>query len=211
MLGLARRVGARILLASTSEVYGNPEIHPQPEDYLGSVNPVGARSCYDEGKRIAETLCTDYKRMHNLEIRIARIFNTYGPKMALNDGRVISNFIVQSLKGDNITIYGDGSQTRSFCYVDDLINGLIKLMNSNIDNPTNIGGVEEFTINEVASIIRQKINPKISIIKKLLPLDDPIKRKPIIDKAKKELGWQPFISFDEGLDKTVDYFKNKIT
>ena len=210
MLGLARRVGARILLASTSEVYGNPEIHPQPESYWGSVNPVGIRSCYDEGKRIAETLCTDYKRMHNLEIRIARIFNTYGPKMALNDGRVISNFIVQSLRGENITIYGDGSQTRSFCYVDDLINGLIKLMNSNIDNPTNLGGVEECTINKVASIIRQKINPDISIITKSLPLDDPIKRKPIIEKAKKELGWKPLISFEEGLDKTIDYFKNEI-
>ena len=188
MLGLARRVGARILLASTSEIYGNPEIHPQPEDYWGSVNPVGIRSCYDEGKRIAETLCSDYKRIHNIEVRIARIFNTYGPTLLKNDGRVISNFIVQSLQGNDITIYGDGSQTRSFCYVDDLISGLIKLMDSNVDTPTNIGGIEEYKINKVAEIIRKKINPKISIINKPLPQDDPI-RKPNIQKAKSELGW----------------------
>ena len=210
MLGLARRVGARILLASTSEIYGNPKIHPQPEDYWGSVNPVGIRSCYDEGKRIAETLCSDYKRIHNLEVRIARIFNTYGPKMIKNDGRVISNFIVQSLQGNDITIYGDGSQTRSFCYVDDLICGLIKLMDSNVDTPTNIGGIEEYKINQVAEIIRKKINPKISIINEPLPLDDPIQRKPNIQKAKSELGWHPLISFEDGLDRTIQYFKREI-
>ncbi len=210
MLGLARRVGARILLASTSEIYGNPKIHPQPEEYWGSVNPVGIRSCYDEGKRIAETLCSDYKRIHNLEVRIARIFNTYGPKMLKNDGRVISNFIVQSLQGNDITIYGDGSQTRSFCYVDDLICGLIKLMESNVDTPTNIGGIEEYKINKVAEIIRKKINPKISIINEPLPLDDPIQRKPNIQKAKSELGWNHLISFEDGLDRTIQYFKREI-
>ncbi len=207
MLGLARRVGARILLASTSEIYGDPEVHPQNESYRGSVNTIGVRSCYDEGKRIAETLCSDYERIHGLEVRIARIFNTYGPNMQLNDGRVISNFIIQSLNNNFINIYGDGNQTRSFCYIDDLVEGLIKLMNSNYSKPINLGNPEEYTINEVANKIRNKINPKIEFDYKEIPEDDPLKRKPDIKLAKKELDWQPIIKFDEGLDKTINYFK----
>tara|TARA_A100001388_G_scaffold272862_1_gene253849 strand:+ start:161 stop:1087 length:927 start_codon:yes stop_codon:yes gene_type:complete len=207
MLGLARRVGARILLASTSEIYGDPEVHPQTESYRGSVNTIGVRSCYDEGKRIAETLCSDYERIHGIEVRIARIFNTYGPNMQLNDGRVISNFIIQSLNNNFINIYGNGKQTRSFCYVDDLVEGLIKLMNSNYSKPINLGNPEEYTINEVANKIRNKINPKIEFNYKKMPEDDPLKRKPDIKLAKKELDWQPIINFDEGLDKTINYFK----
>ena len=208
MLGLARRIGARILLASTSEIYGNPEIHPQTESYRGSVNTIGLRrSCYDEGKRIAETLCSDYERIHGIEVRIARIFNTYGPNMQSNDGRVISNFIMQSLKNDFINIYGDGTQTRSFCFVDDLVKGLFKLMNSNYSKPVNLGNPEEFTINEVANKIRNKINPNIKFNYKEMPEDDPLRRKPDISLAWQNLEWKPLISFDEGLEKTINYFK----
>ena len=210
MLGLARRVNARILLASTSEVYGNPEIHPQPEDYWGHVNPIGIRSCYDEGKRIAETLCFDYKRMHGLEIRVARIFNTYGPRMLPQDGRVVSNFIVQALENKPITIYGEGSQTRSFCYVDDLIDGLIKLMNSNNSGPVNIGNPTEFTILELANLIRLKVNPKLDLIHKPLPEDDPIQRQPLIEIANKKLSWDPLTPLNIGLDKTINYFKEEL-
>ena len=210
MLGLARRVGARLLLASTSEVYGDPEIHPQPESYRGSVNTIGIRSCYDEGKRIAETLCFDYKRMHETEIRVMRIFNTYGPRMLPDDGRVVSNFIVQALKGEPLTIYGDGSQTRSFCYVDDLIEGMICMMNGDHTGPINIGNPGEFTILQLAELIIDKINPALSIIKKPLPQDDPLQRKPIIDLAKKELNWSPGVDLVTGLDVTINYFKSEL-
>ena len=209
MLGLARRVGARILLASTSEVYGNPEVHPQPENYRGSVNALGPRSCYDEGKRIAETLCSDYNRMHGTEIRIIRIFNTYGPRMTPNDGRVISNFIVQALKGENLTLYGNGSQTRTFCYVDDLIEGMILHMNSEI-GPFNVGNPSEFSIKELAEMIREKINPNLEFINKPLPLDDPVQRQPVIDLAIKKLGWEPKIQLEDGIDKTIHWFKNNL-
>ena len=210
MLGLARRTKARFLLASTSEVYGDPEVHPQPESYRGSVNTIGVRSCYDEGKRIAETLCMDYKRMHGTEIRISRIFNTYGPRMLPDDGRVVSNFIVQALRGEALTIYGDGKQTRSFCYVDDLIEGLIRLMNSNYTSPVNIGNPNEFTILQLAELIRHKINPSLPIIHKELPEDDPMQRQPIIELATKQLGWQPTIEIVDGLDQTINHFKGKL-
>ena len=210
MLGLARRVGARILLASTSEVYGDPEIHPQHEEYKGSVNPIGIRSCYDEGKRIAESLCFDYQRMHNTEIRVARIFNTYGPRMVPDDGRVVSNFIVQGLSNSPITIYGDGSQTRSFCYVDDLINGLISLMNSTESGPINIGNPKEFTIKELADIVINKLSSKSKLIHLPLPEDDPLQRKPFIEKAKTKLNWDPKIDLETGLEKTIKYFKEMI-
>ena len=208
MLGLARRVGARILLASTSEVYGDPEVHPQPENYKGSVNTLGPRSCYDEGKRIAETLCFDYNRMHGTEIRIIRIFNTYGPRMMPDDGRVISNFIVQALRGENLTLYGNGSQTRSFCYVDDLIEGMILHMNSKEMGPFNVGNPREFSIKELAEIIREKINPNLEFINKPLPLDDPVQRQPVIDLARNKLGWEPKIELEDGIDKTIRWFKN---
>lgn len=210
MLGLARRLKAKFLLASTSEVYGDPDIHPQPETYNGNVNTIGLRSCYDEGKRISETLCSDYRRMHNLEVRIIRIFNTYGPRMQPKDGRVISNFIFQALKGKSLTIYGAGEQTRSFCYVDDLVNGMIKLMESNVWTPTNIGNPSELTILQLAEIIRKKINPNIDLIFQPLPKDDPLKRKPNIEKAIDELNWKPEISFDEGLEKTISWYKDNI-
>ncbi len=208
MLGLARRVGAKILLASTSEVYGDPEINPQPEEYKGSVNINGIRSCYDEGKRIAETLCCDYKRMHNIEIRIARIFNTYGPRMLPNDGRVVSNLICQAIHNKPMTIYGDGSQTRSFCYVNDLVQGLIKLMNSDITDPINLGNPEEFKIYQLANIIKNKFNKDLTFDFKKLPLDDPMQRRPLIDKAIDLLSWQPKVNLEKGLDLTIDYFKN---
>ena len=210
LLGLARRVGAKFLLASTSEIYGDPEIHPQPESYKGSVNTIGIRSCYDEGKRVAETLCSDYKRMHNVEICIARIFNTYGPNMHPNDGRVISNFIVQALKNEPLTIYGKGLQTRSFCYVEDLVSGLINLMDSDYPYPVNLGNPEELKIIEIAEIVRSKINPNLEIIYKELPEDDPLKRKPIIELAKEKLNWSPKISFIDGIDKTIKYFRESI-
>ncbi len=210
MLGLARRVGARILLASTSEVYGDPEIHPQHEEYKGSVNPIGIRSCYDEGKRIAESLCFDYQRMHNTEIRVARIFNTYGPRMVPDDGRVVSNFIVQALSNSPITIYGDGSQTRSFCYVDDLVDGLISLMNSKECGPINIGNPNEFTIKELADIVINKLSSKSQLTHLPLPQDDPLQRKPFIEKAKSKLNWNPKVNLDIGLEKTIKYFKEMI-
>jgi UDP-glucuronate decarboxylase len=210
MLGLAKRVKARFLLASTSEVYGDPEIHPQPEEYRGSVNPIGIRSCYDEGKRIAETLAFDYYREHKVDIRIVRIFNTYGPRMLENDGRVVSNFISQSLRGNPLTIFGDGSQTRSFCYVENLVNGLMKLMVSEHTGPINLGNPEEYTILELAEKIRDKINPGQKIIFKPLPQDDPKRRKPDITKAINLLNWQPTISLEEGLARTITEFKERI-
>lgn len=208
-LGLAKRTGAKILQASTSEVYGDPEVHPQPESYRGCVNPIGIRACYDEGKRMAETLFFDYYRMHQVEIKVMRIFNTYGPRMNPNDGRVVSNFIVQALKGQNITIYGDGKQTRSFCYVDDLINGMIKLMNSEKDftGPVNIGNPGEFTMLELAQKIIELTGSSSQIVYEPLPSDDPMQRKPVIDLAKEKLGWQPTVQLEEGLLKTIDYFK----
>ncbi len=208
MLGLAKRLKARFLLASTSEIYGNPLVHPQSEDYYGNVNTIGPRSCYDEGKRIAETLCFDYKRMHNSDIRVVRIFNTYGPRMLPNDGRVVSNFIVSAILGHPLTIYGDGSQTRSFCYVDDLINGMILLMNSDYDMPVNLGNPDEFTVKDLAKILINKVNPNVKLIYKNLPQDDPLRRKPDIKVAKNVLNWEPSISLSKGLDKTIKYFKN---
>ena len=210
MLGLAKRVGAKLLLASTSEVYGDPKEHPQRESYKGSVNTIGIRSCYDEGKRIAETLCADYQRMHGVEVRIMRIFNTYGPNMRFDDGRVISNFIVQALKSEKITLYGDGSQTRSFCYVDDLINGMILLMESNYKNPINIGNPNEFSIKELANLVRALINPDLKFEYKKLPLDDPKQRKPSIDLAKNILNWEPKIELKDGLLKTIKWFKENL-
>jgi len=212
MLGLAKRTKAKIFQASTSEVYGDPEVHPQTEDYWGRVNPIGIRSCYDEGKRCAETLFFDYHRQHNLEIKVARIFNTYGPRMHPNDGRVVSNFIVQALSSENITIYGDGSQTRSFCYVDDLIEGFVKLMASPkvITGPINLGNPEEFTMKELAEMIIKMTNSKSQIVFKTLPQDDPRQRKPDISLAKKTLNWEAKINLENGLEKTIKHFKNLI-
>lgn len=212
MLGLAKRVRAKIFQASTSEVYGDPDVHPQPESYWGRVNPIGLRSCYDEGKRCAETLFFDYNRQHNLKIKVARIFNTYGPRMHPNDGRVVSNFIVQALKGDPITVFGDGSQTRSFCYVDDLIEGIVCFMNSRDDltGPVNLGNPAEFTILKLAEKIIELTGSKSKIIYKELPFDDPKQRRPDITLAKKELGWEPKIELKEGLIKTIAYFDNLI-
>jgi UDP-glucuronate decarboxylase len=208
-LGIAKRTKARILLTSTSEVYGDPQISPQVEEYWGNVNPIGIRSCYDEGKRVAETLMMEYHRNHNVDIRIARIFNTYGPKMDKNDGRVVSNFINQCLENKNITIYGEGLQTRSFCYVDDTVDGLIKLMNqTNTIGPINIGNPYELAIKELAVILLKKIETKSQIIYEDLPSDDPMKRQPCIKKAKKYLEWEPKISLEEGLDKTIEYFRS---
>ena len=208
MLGLAKRVDAKILFASTSEIYGDPEVHPQPESYRGCVNPIGIRSCYDEGKRIAETLCFDYQRLHGVAIKVARIFNTYGPRMLPDDGRVVSNFIVQSLQNKSLTLYGDGSQTRSFCYVDDLVDGLISLMNSDCAGPVNLGNPSEFKISELAEKVRSKINPNLEFIYKPLPEDDPLQRKPVIKLAQEKLNWNPAINLDTGLDKTIEYFRN---
>ena len=208
MLGLARRVNAKFLLASTSEIYGNPKCCPQNENYYGNVNPTGIRSCYDEGKRISETLCSDYERMHGLDVRIIRIFNTYGPRMRPDDGRVISNFIWQALRNEPLTIYGNGEQTRSFCFVDDLITGMIKLMNSSVKTPVNIGNPNQLTILELAEIIRKKINPNLELFYKPLPQDDPLQRQPDIQKASNILSWEPKISFEEGLDRTIEWFKN---
>ena len=211
MLGLAKRTGARILQASTSEVYGDPEVHPQKEDYRGSVNPIGIRSCYDEGKRCAETLFFDYHRQHDVDIRIMRIFNTYGPRMHPDDGRVVSNFIVQALSGQDITIYGDGSQTRSFCFVDDLLNGMEALMETkSFIGPVNIGNPGEFTIKELAEKVIGLTGSKSKLTFKDLPLDDPTRRKPDISLAKKELKWEPHIGLEEGLKKTIEYFKDLI-
>ncbi|HXH44024.1 MAG TPA: UDP-glucuronic acid decarboxylase family protein [Bradyrhizobium sp.] len=208
MLGLAKRVKAKILQASTSEVYGDPTVHPQPEEYWGNVNPIGIRSCYDEGKRCAETLFFDYRRQHNLRIKVARIFNTYGPGMHPNDGRVVSNFIVQALQGQDITIYGEGDQTRSFCYVDDLVDGLMKLMNSpdDITGPINLGNPVEFSILELAKVVIELTNSRSKIDKRPLPQDDPKQRKPNITKAKEILDWEPRVQLRDGIRKTIDYF-----
>ena len=213
MLGLAKRTGARILQASTSEVYGDPEVHPQTEDYWGRVNPVGIRSCYDEGKRCAETLFFDYHRQYNLEIKVARIFNTYGPKMNPFDGRVVSNFIVQALTGENITIYGKGEQTRSFCYVDDLIEGLTMFMSSSLDisGPVNLGNNLEFTMLELAEKVLKLTNSKSKLIFQPLPLDDPRQRQPDLTKAKVKLNWQPSTNLDDGLIETINYFKKIVS
>ena len=208
MLELAKKNGSRILLASTSEIYGDPKVHPQPESYFGNVNTIGLRSCYDEGKRVAETLFSDYERTNNIDKRIIRIFNTYGPNMQRDDGRVISNFIVQALENKDLTIYGDGKQTRSFCYVDDLIDGMMLAMNSNYKMPINIGNPMEFSIIELAKLVQNKIKSKTKIIFQDLPEDDPIQRCPDISLAKKELGWQAKIDLDIGLDKTIKYFEN---
>lgn len=209
MLGLAKRLKIRILQASTSEVYGNPSVHPQPETYWGSVNPIGVRSCYDEGKRCAETLFFDYHRQHKLKIKVARIFNTYGPRMHQNDGRVVSNFIIQALKGENIAVYGDGSQTRSFCYIDDMIEGMIRLMNTpdDITGPVNLGNPSEISILELAEKILKMANSKSRIVFKSLPQDDPVRRCPDIRLAKKVLKWGPKVCLEEGLKKTAAYFK----
>lgn len=209
MLGLAKRTGAKIFQASTSEVYGDPVVHPQHESYNGNVNPIGPRSCYDEGKRCAETLFFDYKRQHNLNIRVVRIFNTYGPRMHPNDGRVVSNFIMQALRGEAITIYGDGQQTRSFCYVDDLIEGFIRMMDANddISGPINLGNPSEFTIKQLAEAIINLTGAKSELIKQPLPEDDPLKRQPDITIAKQQLDWQPSINLEAGLTKTIDYFR----
>ena len=209
MLGLAKRTGAKILQASTSEVYGDPEVHPQTEDYRGRVNPIGPRGCYDEGKRCAETLFFDYYRQHSLNIRVARIFNTYGPNMHPSDGRVVSNFIVQALKGEDLTLYGDGGQTRSFCYVDDLTDGLMRLMNAPdaVTGPVNLGNPNEFTILELAELVIEMTGAKSKIVRMPLPQDDPMQRCPDISLAKDKLGWQPTIQLKDGLAKTIAYFK----
>ena len=210
MLGLARRIGATLLLASTSEVYGDPQVHPQPETYVGSVNPIGIRSCYDEGKRIAETLCFDYQRMHGVKIRVARIFNTYGPRMLFNDGRVVSNFIIQALRGQSLSLYGDGQQTRSFCYVDDLVEGLIRLMGCAQSGPINLGNPEEFTILSLAEMVRDRLNPSLPFDFYPLPQNDPLQRQPVITRAKEVLGWSPQVSLAEGLRRTIDEFRERL-
>ena len=212
MLGVAKRTGAKILQASTSEVYGDPHVHPQPEEYWGNVNPIGIRSCYDEGKRCAETLFFDYYRQNKVRIKVIRIFNTYGPNMHPNDGRVVSNFIVQALKGKDITIYGDGSQTRSFCYCDDLIRGMIAMMATpdEITGPINLGNPHEFTIKQLAELVIELTGSKSQIIYEPLPSDDPTQRQPIIDKAKEILGWEPTVQLREGLVKTIEYFDKKL-
>jgi UDP-glucuronate decarboxylase len=211
MLGLAKRVKARILLASTSEVYGDPQVHPQPEGYWGNVNPIGIRSCYDEGKRVAETLMMDYHRQNGVDTRLARIFNTFGPRMALNDGRVISNFIVQALTGQNITIYGKGQQTRSFCYVSDLVEGLVRLMNrDDVHDPVNLGNPGEYTIMEVAEKVLGLINTPAAIIHRELPPDDPGRRRPDITRARELLDWQPTVALIDGLKETIPYFAARL-
>ncbi|MBE6004483.1 MAG: SDR family oxidoreductase [Lachnospiraceae bacterium] len=212
MLELAKTVKARVLQASTSEVYGDPAVHPQPEEYWGNVNPIGVRSCYDEGKRVAETLFFDYHRQYDVDIKVIRIFNTYGPNMNANDGRVVSNFIVQALKGDDITIYGDGKQTRSFCYVDDLVEGMIRMMNSRdgFTGPVNLGNPGEFTMLELAEIVIKLTGSKSKIVHKPLPQDDPTQRKPVIALAEKELQWKPTIDLQEGLRRTIEYFRGVV-
>jgi len=212
MLGLAKRLKIRILQASTSEVYGDPKIHPQTEDYWGNVNPIGPRSCYDEGKRCAETLFMDYHRQSGVDVRIMRIFNTYGPNMSPNDGRVVSNFIMQALRGEDITIFGDGNQTRSFCYVDDLVDGMIKLMNvDNFTGPVNIGNPNEFTIKELAEKVINLTGSNSKLIYKDLPQDDPMQRQPDITLAKAKLNWKPKVQLEEGLIKTIEYFKQYVS
>ncbi|KAJ5076219.1 udp-glucuronic acid decarboxylase-related [Anaeramoeba ignava] len=209
MLELAKETGARLLFSSTSEVYGDPHVHPQTESYWGHVNPIGIRSCYDEGKRCAETLMFDYHRTHNVDIRVARIFNTYGPRMMENDGRVVSNFIIQALDGKDLTVYGDGKQTRSFCYVDDLVSGLIALMEGNITGPVNLGNPTEFTIMELANLVKEKIKNNVNVCYEKIPQDDPKQRKPDISLAKKEFNWEPKIPLTKGLDLTIEYFAKR--
>lgn len=213
MLGLAKRTGARLFVASTSEVYGDPEVHPQVETYKGSVNPIGPRACYDEGKRVAETLCFDYKRQHDVAIKIVRIFNTYGPRMNPDDGRVVSNFIVQALRNEDITIYGSGDQTRSFCYVDDLIEGFIRLMNSDsvVSGPINMGNPGEFTVRELAEKVIAMTGSSSKLVHLDLPVDDPQQRRPDISRAKQVLGWEPRVVLEEGLKPTIAYFQNAIS
>ncbi|NLP01715.1 MAG: NAD-dependent epimerase/dehydratase family protein, partial [Fibrobacter sp.] len=211
VLGLAKRVRARVLQASTSEVYGDPDVHPQKEDYWGHVNPIGIRSCYDEGKRVAETLFFDYHRMNKVDIRVMRIFNTYGPRMHPNDGRVVSNFIVQAIRGNDITVYGDGKQTRSFCYVDDLIEGMIRLMNTeDFQGPVNIGNPSEFTILELAENVIKLTGSKSRIVFHPLPSDDPKQRQPDISLAREKLNWQPTVELEKGLRKTIEYFQKNL-
>jgi UDP-glucuronate decarboxylase len=210
MMGLAKRVKARVLLASTSEVYGDPEVHPQSEEYRGNVNPIGIRSCYDEGKRVAETLAFDYHRQNNVDIRVARIFNTYGPRMLENDGRVVSNFVVQALQGIPLTVYGTGEQTRSFCYVSDLVDGLIRLMNNEHIGPINLGNPDEYTILELAQTIQSMVNPDADLIYKPLPQDDPQRRKPDITRAKTLLNWHPSIPLQRGLELTIQDFRDRL-
>ena len=212
MLGLAKHCNARILQASTSEVYGDPLVHPQPESYRGNVNTIGIRSCYDEGKRMAETLFFDYHRQHDVDIKVIRIFNTYGPRMNPQDGRVVSNFIVQALKGEDITIYGDGTQTRSFCYVDDLIEGMVRMMDSRdgFTGPVNLGNPGEFTMKQLAELVLSATGSRSKIVYRELPSDDPTQRKPVIDLAMKELGWKPTIKLEDGLKRTIEYFKTII-
>lgn len=210
MLGLAKRVKARLLMASTSEVYGDPDVHPQTEDYRGNVNTIGIRSCYDEGKRVAETLCFDYHRQNNVDIRVARIFNTFGSRMLENDGRVVSNFVVQALRGIPLTVYGDGSQTRSFCYVSDLVEGLMRLMNGEHIGPMNLGNPDEYTILQLAEKIQKMVNPDADIQFKPLPQDDPRQRQPDITLAKTWLGWEPKVHVDEGLKLTIEDFRDRL-
>ncbi len=212
MLGLAKRVKARVMLASTSEVYGDPKVHPQTEEYWGHVNPIGPRSCYDEGKRVAETLMMDYHRQNNVDIKIIRIFNTYGPRMAINDGRVVSNFIVQALRGEDITVYGDGKQTRSFCYIDDLVDGIFKMMNTeDFIGPVNLGNPAEFTILELAELVIELTGSKSKIKYLPKPQDDPVQRQPDITLAKRKLNWEPRIPLREGLEKTIAYFDSRLS
>jgi UDP-glucuronate decarboxylase len=211
MLGLAKRIKARFFLASTSEVYGDPEVHPQPEEYRGNVNCTGIRSCYDEGKRVAETLAFDYHRQNKVDIRVARIFNTYGPRMLENDGRVVSNFVVQALRGEPLTVYGDGSQTRSFCYVSDLVEGFIRLMNSDYIGPVNLGNPGEYTILELAQVIQNMVNPDTDLVFKPLPQDDPKQRQPDITRAKTYLDWEPTIPLKEGLKLTIEDFRERLS
>ena len=210
MLGLAKRVKARFLLASTSEIYGDPEVHPQPEEYRGNVNPIGPRSCYDEGKRVAETLSFDYHWQNQVDIRVARIFNTYGPRMFEQDGRVVSNFIVQALQNQPLTVYGEGSQTRSFCYVSDLVEGLMRLMNGDHTGPVNLGNPDEYTILQLAQIVQQMVNPDVDIKFESLPQDDPRQRQPDITRAKTWLGWQPTVPLKEGLKLTIEDFRDRL-
>lgn len=209
MLELAGRTGARVLQASTSEVYGDPAVHPQPEGYWGNVNPIGIRSCYDEGKRAAETLFFDYHRQEGVDVKVVRIFNTYGPNMGVNDGRVVSNFILQALKGEDITVYGDGTQTRSFCYVDDLVEGMVRMMGSRdgFTGPVNLGNPGEFTVLELAEKVIALTESRSGIVHRPLPQDDPAQRRPVIDLARKELGWEPTVALEEGLKRTIDYFR----
>jgi UDP-glucuronate decarboxylase len=213
MLGLAKRVKGKILQASTSEIYGDPELHPQTEEYWGRVNPIGGRSCYDEGKRCAETLFFDYYRQHKMRVKVARIFNTYGPRMHPHDGRVVSNFVMQALRNEDITIYGDGSQTRSFCYVDDLVDGLIRLMDTtdNVTGPINLGNPEEFTIRQLAETVISLTKTKSKIVHQVLPEDDPKQRRPDISKAQELLGWRPRIPLREGLVNVIEYFEGVVS